>query len=249
MRSDIPGTWQQLEEGVAQILEQCGFAVEHKKVVDTARGRVELDVFAEETVDGRRNVIICECKNWDTNIPQNVAHAFRTVVQDMGGNVGYIVSKRGFQPGAVAAVAQTNIKLVTWLEFQDAFLETWYEKYFVHRVKERFDPLIGYAEPFAPRWLDRLTEDDEKRFIELRNANVQLGWLLLKFHPATRILPGREIPELPIRPRLEELNEGITIQDEVLDASSFVDLLSAFEQHATPVIEEIAGIKVRNGIE
>jgi len=41
-------------------------------------------------------------------------HGVRTVMQDVGANVGYIISTGGFQKGAYAAAAATNVELVTW---------------------------------------------------------------------------------------------------------------------------------------
>ena len=91
-----PETWQQLQEEVARILRECGFAVEVERTLTTVRGAVEIDVYAEEEIRGRRNVILCECKHWRSRIPQHVIHAFRTVMADMGDNTGYIVASSGF---------------------------------------------------------------------------------------------------------------------------------------------------------
>lgn len=43
-----PSDWQSLQTEVGEILAQCGFTVEVEKTVETARGEVELDVYAEE---------------------------------------------------------------------------------------------------------------------------------------------------------------------------------------------------------
>lgn len=39
-----PETWQQLQEEVARILRECGFAVEVERTLTTVRGAVEIDV-------------------------------------------------------------------------------------------------------------------------------------------------------------------------------------------------------------
>ncbi len=54
------------------------------------RGSVDVDVVATEVSDGISNHIICECKNWRTNIPREIVHAFRTVMAEIGANRGYI---------------------------------------------------------------------------------------------------------------------------------------------------------------
>jgi restriction system protein len=79
----LPQSWRELQEEAARILRECGFSVEVERVMPNARGSVEIDVYAEETVDGRRYVILCECKHWRARIPQTVIHAFRTVMADV----------------------------------------------------------------------------------------------------------------------------------------------------------------------
>jgi hypothetical protein len=61
-----PETWQELQEGVAGILRECGFSVEVEKKLETVRGTVEIDVFAQEDVKAAR--ILC-CANARTGRP------------------------------------------------------------------------------------------------------------------------------------------------------------------------------------
>jgi restriction system protein len=106
--SETPGDWKELQEDAASILRECGFKVEVEKKVTTVRGEVEIDVYAEETVKGRKYTILCECKHWASRVPQSVIHSFRTTVADIGANVGYVISTSGFQAGAYAASELTN---------------------------------------------------------------------------------------------------------------------------------------------
>ncbi len=92
--SRLPQSWQDLQADVARLLAECGFDVEVEKTLATARGAVEIDIYAEEQVRGRKYTIICECKFWQNRVPQNVIHGFRTVVSDIGANVGYVISPR-----------------------------------------------------------------------------------------------------------------------------------------------------------
>ncbi|MCB9333861.1 MAG: restriction endonuclease [Lewinellaceae bacterium] len=70
-----------------------------------------MDVYAEETIKGRKYSIICECKHWKSNIPQSVIHGFRTVTADLGCNIGYIITTSDFQLGATKAAELTNVEL------------------------------------------------------------------------------------------------------------------------------------------
>ena len=113
-----PSDWRDLQEHVADIFHKCRFKVEVEKTIESARGKVEVDVYAEETIQGRRHIIMCECKHWKANISQTVVHAFRTVVADTAANVGFIITTSNYQPGAIAASVLTNIRLRDWRGFQ-----------------------------------------------------------------------------------------------------------------------------------
>jgi hypothetical protein len=52
--STTPSSWQDLQQQSAQILAECGFAVEVEKKVKLVRGQAEIDVYAEETLKGRK---------------------------------------------------------------------------------------------------------------------------------------------------------------------------------------------------
>jgi restriction system protein len=144
-----PESWQQLQESTAQILRECGWTAETEVKVSTVRGTAEIDVFAIEMVQGREYKVLFECKNWTARVPQNMVHGFRTVMTDVGANTGYIISKAGFQAGAYEAAANTNIRLLSWTEFQEVFEDQWYWTYLTQQADEDkvLDPLCSYLEP------------------------------------------------------------------------------------------------------
>ncbi len=220
-----PTDWRDLQEQTARTLSECGFQVEVEAKVDTVRGKVELDVLAEEDVDGRRYRIFCECKHWQARVPQTVIHSFRTVVADSGANVGYIISAAGFQSGAFTAAELTNLRLVTWEEFQAEFEQTWIERFLLQHVVNRIDPLFSYIEPILPRGFDELTEEEQDHYMALKDKYDEFGWLMMqftKYHRATDL----PLPELPLRGRVTEaLRESNSIPPEVLDAPAYREFL------------------------
>lgn len=113
------------------------YAGRGRKTVILARDKADVDVVAVEIVNGRTNTILCECKLWKSSIPKNVIHEFRTVVEDGGANVGYVITSSGFERGALAAADLTNLRLVTWPEFQDEFHGTWVENHLRPEVTKR----------------------------------------------------------------------------------------------------------------
>lgn len=232
-----PDTWQDLQNEVARILAESGFLAHIEHPLPLARGQADIDVYAEEMVNGRRYIILCECKFWKAAIPQAVIHSFRTVTADAGANVGYIISLNGFQAGALQAVEQTNIKLVTWDEFMAEFEATWLSAYFVPTITDELDPLMTYVEPFAPAWWGKLTEDDQAAYIQAVERHGPLGHLAMSMSRWTRILDNRKLPELPLR-----TTEGAPIvgglPDDILDAAGYRELLELMLTYGRAAIEE-----------
>lgn len=120
IEKDPPSRWQDLESAVARILRECGYEVEEQKSVKLARGEANADVWADDHAEPP-NILVVECKHWKRRVSRDVIHAFRTVVGDSGANTGFLVSSAGFQKGAVEAAAYSNVRLLTWDEFQQLF--------------------------------------------------------------------------------------------------------------------------------
>lgn len=121
MTRESPSDWRNLQEAVATILREAGFAAEVEKAMLHARGSSEIDVYAEHSIQKHIASLACECKHWKTPVPKAVVQTFRTVLADAGIDAGYIVSSAGFQSGAYEAARNTNVRLVTWHEFLDRF--------------------------------------------------------------------------------------------------------------------------------
>lgn len=222
----VPDSWQDLQNQVGRILMECGFAVEIERAVPLVRGQASIDVYAEEIVKGRRNRIFCECKYWKTAVPQHVIHSFRTVAADAGANVGYIISLAGFQAGALEAVAQTNIRLVTWEEFLAEFEATWLSAHFVPTVTDRLDPLMTYVEPLAPAWWGKLSESEQADYLQAHERYQPLGYLAMMTSRWVRMLEHRNLPDLPLRANGDDAFVG-GLPDDILDAAGYQELLDA----------------------
>ena len=238
-----PEDWRRLQRDVATILAECGLSVEVEKTVQLARGRAEIDVHAVETIGGRTHTIFCECKFWKRAIPQNVVHSFRTVVADGGANVGYLITSSPFQSGAFSAAELTNLRLVTWPEFQAEFEATWIEHYLHPEVTRRLELLTDYTEPLAPRAFTDLDENGKQRFIEVRNRHVDLGQVAMLFTIYVQ-MPGYKAPELPLRPRYTPSSPSAFMPDELLDAIAyrdFFEILVANGERATAELSEALG--------
>jgi hypothetical protein len=71
-------------------------------------------------------------------------------MSEAGAHVGFIVSSESFQAGAIEAVKNTNIELVTWEEFQERFYEKWFES-METKLKGVATEVAEYSDYFHPR--------------------------------------------------------------------------------------------------
>ena len=120
-----PKNWKDLQKYVGQLFEECGFETQIAKEISLVRGKKEVDVYAQDTSSEYKPIIIVECKHWNKAIPIEVIHSFRTVLSDFGANLGFIVSKNGFQSGCYKAVENTNMRLVSLLELETEYYSKW----------------------------------------------------------------------------------------------------------------------------
>lgn len=222
INSSLPKDWRDLQIQVEKIMKESGLIAESEKDIETVRGIVNIDVYAEDTSQRPKTIYLCECKFWQKAIPKSVVHSFRTVVNDFGANWGLIISSHGFQSGTFAAAANSNIRLLTWKEFQELFLERWFENYMQKRLSEENEPLVDYTEPYNRRVFGKANKLDKKsqqRFTKLREKYIDLAFLTLGMY-----LP---LPSLPLRKSIksDEVPNIKNLPDILLDAISFRDLL------------------------
>ena len=235
-----PKSWQALQDEVARILLECGFQAEVSKIVSTPRGKVEIDVYAEENVAGRTYRIVCECKRWRARVPQTVIHSFRTVVAETGANAGYIISRSGYQRGALAASEMTNVRLVTWEEFQSEFEPLWLEKFFSPALTKLLDPLLTYTEPLIPPWVEKLSPQDRKDFFALKERYLPFGLVVMEFSPYVRALglTKRPFRPLPLRGWVPDPPGPEKIPTSIMDATGYRDFFDLAVEYGTKAIAE-----------
>ncbi len=232
-----PQTWQELEILTRDILRECSMEADCQVSINLLRGQASVDVLAKDRVDGITHVIICECKNWSDAIPQAVVHGFRTVMHDAGANRGYIISKAGFQSGAIEAAKSTNVELVTFQEFQSIFFERWIKSY-SWKFEKEFGGLNNYYEPFGIPGMGRINSEDEKReYHSIWEKFIYVGCLMPLVSPYSRMVGG-SFPELPID--MSEINErGISVPQELAQASTYREFFKALGSHADEALREL----------
>ena len=249
IENDEPTTWQELEIRVTRVLAEAAFLAERGKALDSARGSVNVDVYARDESINPPILTLFECKHWKRPVPQTVVHAFRTVVADTGANAGLIVSRSGFQSGANSATSFSNVKLVNWYEFQELYAERWYSNYMMRTGWTTLSPLIEYVEPINSRVLtkaDALTPAELEKFRLLRRKYSSAMALVPVFFVLPKgFLAAQVPPTLPLRDNFRGvLDHEENFPDYVLDAPSLRNLLDAvirYTEAACAEFDEVFG--------
>lgn len=120
-----PASWKELETLVHLAFCEMGYEADLQKKIPKVRGDAVVDVYAVKTSQSIPTCILCECKHWDKAVDQNVVFAFRSVCGDSGAHYGLIISKKGFQSGAIEACKFTNVHLLDFNGFQETFFNEW----------------------------------------------------------------------------------------------------------------------------
>jgi len=237
----IPKDWKDLQNKVARIMRQSGIKkVKTPQRLQTVRGQVEIDVYAEEDIQHQKLIILCECKYWKSNIPQSVIYSFRTIMHDTGAHVGYIISSKGFQKGAYKASKNSNIELLSWVKFQSIFEKQWFENYFTKEIKI-IDPLVSYTEPINTgifRMVDKMTEIEKKDFFELRKKYEEFAFLCLPYFDGLDMLRRGKMLQLPLNKNLKSSINSVSIPKNILSATSYEDFLKFSKQFGKKGIEQ-----------
>lgn len=166
-----PNSWLDLQNKVTQYLNEAGYKAVSPCKIKTVRGSVEVDVYIEAP-DELIKRIICECKYWRTPVPKEKVHAFRTVVSDSGAALGLLISKEGFQSGAIEAAKLSNVILLTWDQFVALISRKWMrEQTKILRKAERAI-YVYTSEMSVPTEL--ISEEGKKEYNKRRKPATEL---------------------------------------------------------------------------
>ena len=224
---DEPQTWLDLQNYVAQLFRELGFQdVKSPHKLAGVRTAKEVDVYAVDASAVPPIRIACECKNWNSAVPQGVVLEFRSVLEDSGINRGFIVSKLGFQSGAREAAENTPIVLLTFEGLTELFFDAW-----LKAMSARLDRVSRLLFPFFDIYwfetLPKLAEDKFPRFEYLKEKY----WVL--FTLGTR-LADRDRKQISIA--ITAANKSVFepfIQLGIMTYRQFFDILLAMADEAT----------------
>lgn len=236
-----PKDWVNLQNKVAYILSSCGYVVETPKKIQSVRGNVEVDVYAKDS----DMLIICECKYWESRVPQNIIFSFRAVIEDIGANKGIIIAKKGFQSGAYRSTKNTNIELKTWEEFlqqyKDKYLKSQIKK--VLRIKSKLFRVSNDKSEYW-KYYDALNENKRREVDILKNNLMRI---VLQLSPMCFMLQNEEDREIGWS--TEYIDEIISDAEKMFGKRfpayyDFFEYMNKEINDIVPKIESLYGIKI-----
>lgn len=237
-----PENWHDLQEKVSSILNQVGFDSTTNKVIKTPRGEVEIDVYAVDPYSIDKIIYVIECKNWETKIPQTVIHSFTTVISETGANVGYIISKEGFQKGAYDYSNHTSITNLTFKEFQIKYSKMWVANYFIREIEQQSDSLIQYTEPFnnrRERYFSALSIKEKGSFIRLSEKYSLFVIILLNLISEN---VGRKEPQIHLPFEVQQLPQIEKFKELLEEYSGIKFTSTCYAELLTELIMTIQGV-------
>lgn len=208
----FPTDWVDLQDKVCNFFNEAGYKAESPKTIETVRGIVEVDVF----VTSEKELIkqfICECKFWNTPVPKEKIHAFRSVVNDSGSLLGIFISKTGYQSGAYEAAYCSNVLLKDWEGFLNLIANQWIDRRLKY-IKLLSQPLSVYLDPLDVDY-EGLSEKGKEQYKQLQIKSMVAYQQCYKLN---RKILKAEIIEVGTE-KFEAMDELFDYMEEIIKSS------------------------------
>lgn len=220
----VPTNWKELQDFVAEYLIVAGYRAITPCEIDTVRGKVEVDVCVESPYDLVKR-IVCECKYWSTPVTKEKVHAFRTVVHDCGAELGIIISKSGYQSGAIEAAKFSNVRLETW----DTFLELVKDKWLDNKlwsIKTMTARVMNYSDTYEYE-AERLTREEVRCYKDTCQNIADISKQGLLVRKSDLINDTDILTSFPLYQKSECIEEYINkLSDKLSEALDVLESLS-----------------------
>ena len=138
--SDINPEWYNFQERIKEHFQSLGADAETNQKIEGVRGKHNVDVLVKPKFFGRDITWLVEAKDWNSNIPKEKVLTFLQIMQDVGADRGFLISKIGFQSGAIECAKNTNLELTNFEELKETTKEFVVTEVIRH-YEERFEIL------------------------------------------------------------------------------------------------------------
>jgi hypothetical protein len=129
----LSSNWQKYQTEVADLFSGLGLEVSQEQRIQGIRAAHRIDVCVRGDISGFSFTWIVECKATRRPVEKAAVLTLKGVVDDLGGDRGFLVSEAGFQPGAIAVAQSTNMTLTNFSSLRDVASDAF--------LKRRFDAL------------------------------------------------------------------------------------------------------------
>ncbi|QXI42629.1 restriction endonuclease [Pseudomonas wayambapalatensis] len=106
-------SWKKYQEDAAEIFRSIGWSAKVEAPVTGIRGTHKVDVLVSFKHHDIDCMWVVECKHWNSAVPKEKVLALKAIVDDLGADKGILISKKGFQSGAIQQAYKTNIHLTS----------------------------------------------------------------------------------------------------------------------------------------
>jgi hypothetical protein len=110
--------WFRFQEDIKDHFDSLGAYAETNIQVSGVRTCHDVDVFVKTNFLGENVAWVIEAKYWKSKVTKAQVLTLRSIVDDVGADRGFIISKAGFQSGAFEAAENTNVTLKTFDELK-----------------------------------------------------------------------------------------------------------------------------------
>ncbi len=93
------------------------FTIKHNQKIKSDDGTYQIDILAEYTALGSKNIVLVECKKYTRSIKRDIVATLHTKLQSLGAQKGIIISTTGYQSGATKYANKHGIAL--WQVFDN----------------------------------------------------------------------------------------------------------------------------------
>lgn len=115
--SDDPD-WLLYERRVLRAFQTTGYGCQHNVRVPGVRGTHQVDVFVQVPAVGGHQEWIVECKRRTRAVTKADLMTLRSIVDDVGGSHGFLVTESGAQRGAYDYAHTTNLTIASYAEIE-----------------------------------------------------------------------------------------------------------------------------------
>jgi hypothetical protein len=168
-------------------------------------------------------------------------------MEETGAHRGYIISRIGFQAGAIEAARATNIELVTFGQFQEAYFSKWISKR-LWAIEDEIGNFNTYYEPLGPPGYSALKNDQERvAYDAVWDKYMFAGYILMPFSPYMRLVgdlrggSNYSPPKLPLD--VSDLEKrGIVVPKDVKEAKGYRELFETLVRYAKQGLNELRAV-------